>query len=128
MRQQRGFTLMEIMITLAILGVLGTIAVPIYQNYVSTAKETEAKVNLETLRLLEEQYYADNGKYIAGASTATLEGIFGKSFKPAARYYKFKVECSTDQVFLATAEDMNSPATLQTYTINHNNVKTPSGW
>ena len=67
MRQNnKGFTLVEIMIVVAILGVLGAIAIPLYQGYVRDARLSEAKANLQSIRLLQEQYFADEGEYIDG--------------------------------------------------------------
>ena len=54
--RNRGFTLIELMIVVAILGILIAVAVPTYRNYITTAKLSEAKSNLETLRLLQEQH------------------------------------------------------------------------
>ena len=62
-RNKRGFTLVELMIVVAILGILASIAVPLYRGYIKTARKSEAKANLEAIRLLEEQYFADEGEY-----------------------------------------------------------------
>jgi type IV pilus assembly protein PilE len=65
-----GFTLTEVLITLAILAVLAVIAYPMYTGYMSGSKRTEAKTNLQALRLLIEQYYAENSKYCPDAAGA----------------------------------------------------------
>ena len=65
---KNGFTLIEIMIVVAILGILAAIAIPIYNGYITAAKRSEAKTNLQQLRLLLEQYYSENGKYCPDAS------------------------------------------------------------
>ncbi|WP_461395325.1 type IV pilin protein, partial [Deferrisoma sp.] len=82
------------MIVVAILGILAAIAVPMYRGYVSSAKVSEAKSNLETIRLLEEQYYADHKTYVAGADTSALVANL-PGFEPGDPddlYYDYKVE------------------------------------
>jgi len=69
---KRGFTLTELLIVIAVLGILIGIAVPTYLGQQKRAARTEAYSNLENLRLLEEQFFAENGAY-----TPTL-GAAGK--------------------------------------------------
>jgi len=67
-----GFTLIELMITVAILGVIASIAIPAYNGYVLTAKMTEADNNLAALRLAEEEYFLENNNYFDGINTSTV--------------------------------------------------------
>ncbi len=60
-----GFTLTELLIVIAILGILIGIAVPTYLGQQKRAARTEASSNLQSLRLLEEQFFAENGAYTA---------------------------------------------------------------
>lgn len=62
-RTDSGFTLVELLLVLIILGILGGIAVPMYLGQRTKAMHSEAKANLESLRLLEEQFFAENGRY-----------------------------------------------------------------
>jgi len=61
--ENKGLTLIELLVVIGILAILSVIAIPIYQGYTRGAKKAEAKTNLESLYLLLEEYYADNGKY-----------------------------------------------------------------
>ena len=58
-----GFTLIEILIVVMIIGILVTLAQPSFHRAVSSAKEATLKENLFVLRDVIDQYYADNGKY-----------------------------------------------------------------
>lgn len=65
---QLGFTLIELMIVVAIIGILASIALPAYSDYVKRAKAAEATSTLADLRVKMEQYFQDNRTYVgAGA-------------------------------------------------------------
>jgi prepilin-type N-terminal cleavage/methylation domain-containing protein len=63
MRNKKGFTLLELLIVIAIIGILAVIAIPGYIGYQRRAVRTEAFTNLEAMRLLEEQFFAENNRY-----------------------------------------------------------------
>jgi type IV pilus assembly protein PilE len=64
MNRTRGFTLIEVMVTLAIVAILAAIAIPSYQEYVQRSRVTEAFATLSALRVKMEQYYQDNRTYV----------------------------------------------------------------
>ncbi len=59
----RGFTLIEVLIVVTIIGILISLAQPSYQRAVTSAKEATLKENLFILRDVIDQFYADNSKY-----------------------------------------------------------------
>ena len=63
MEYEKGFTLIELMIVVSIVGILATIAVPSYQSSLIRAKETVLRQDLFTLRELLDHHRADQGKY-----------------------------------------------------------------
>ncbi len=77
--KKAGFTLVELLIVVVIIGILAGIAVPMFLGQRSKAMHGEAKANLESLRLLQEQYYAENGEYapttVPASSTVDTTGL-----------------------------------------------------
>lgn len=68
----KGFTLIELMVTMAILGIIASIALPAYTGYIKAAKLQEGKRNLASLRLAEEEFFLENNTYFGGLNTADL--------------------------------------------------------
>lgn len=63
MRKNSGFSLVELMIVIVIIGVLAAVAVPIYNNNVTKAKMSEADAALGSIRTQLRVYYGENGNY-----------------------------------------------------------------
>jgi prepilin-type N-terminal cleavage/methylation domain-containing protein len=66
---KKGLTLIELLIVIAIIGILAMIAVPAYIGQQSNAARTEAYSNLQNLRLLEEQFFAEQARYTVSLGT-----------------------------------------------------------
>lgn len=79
MKNEKGFTLIELMIVIAIIGILAAVAIPSYQNYTKRAKASEAKVMLDAIRTHQESYRAENNKYVDTLATI--------GFSTSNRYY-----------------------------------------
>ena len=79
-KRTSGFTLIELMIAVAIIGVLASIAMPAYQGYIMKGKRSDAKAALITLQLAQEKYRANNPSYGTltqlGTGTTSPDGYY----------------------------------------------------
>ena len=71
----KGFTLLELLITVAIIGILAAAATTAYVGVIKKAARSEAYTNLESLRLLQEQFYAENGRYTVSLGVAGKDNM-----------------------------------------------------
>lgn len=74
-RTHKGFTLVELLIVVTIIGILAAIAYPSYNEYVRKGKRAEAKTRLLQIAQLEERFFSENNTYTV--SIATLLGTTG---------------------------------------------------
>ena len=84
LRTRKGFTLIELMIVVAIIGILAAIAIPNFLRFQLKSKTSEGKVNLAALRTAEESYLAEFGSYVSAAAAPTAAPTTTKNGWPAA--------------------------------------------
>ncbi len=72
---QQGFTLIEVMIVVVILGIISAIALPSYQEHVRRANRAEGMAFLQDVAARQERYFAQNNKYITSADTTELKKL-----------------------------------------------------
>lgn len=108
--KQKGFTLIELMVVVAIVGILASIALPSYTNYVKKGKATEATTDLANGRVKMEQFFQDNRTYVGGPC-------------PASGNY-FTYACDSDATtYTITATNKAADMAGFEFTINQNNGK-----
>ncbi len=84
MKKRGGFTLVELMVVVAIIGILAAIAIPNYQRYQARTRQSEAKVALSSIYTSEQGFTAEWGSY-----TACLKRIGVQGDSVSKRYYTF---------------------------------------
>ena len=86
----RGFTLIDLMVTVAIVGILAAVAVPSYSGLVAKGRRAEGRVAVTRLLLDQERYYSQANTYLAVDAQATASPVF-KNFsgdsRAASRYF-----------------------------------------
>jgi len=77
MGTQKGFTLIELMIVVAIIGILASVALPAYQEYIARAQLSEAIELAMTGKIPLDEFYINNGRWPNGAGSV-METLSGK--------------------------------------------------
>ena len=70
-RNLKGFTIMELMIVIVIIGILIAIAVPAYNNFTARAREAACRSNMRTLESADGMYFAETGSHATTAAYTT---------------------------------------------------------
>lgn len=116
MNRQSGFTLVELMVVVVIVGILAMIATPAYTDYLKRGKIPEATSNLAAKRVQQEQFFQDNRTYLNGpgcASDTTVSQNFDFSCTSTDGY-------ATTYVIQAVGK---GSMTGFTYTLDQSNAK-----
>jgi type IV pilus assembly protein PilE len=121
MKRLQGFTLIELMITVAIVAILAALAFPAYMDYITRGKFAEAKSQLSDLRVKMEQWFQDNRTYLNTAGTAC--GV-AMPVAPTVQYFTLSCPTFTATTYTISANGVvgSSTAGFQ-FTIDQNNNK-----
>lgn len=119
----QGFSLIELMVTVAVVGILASVALPAYSDYVKRGKTEEATSGLADVRVKLEQYFQDNRTYAGYVDSTCKLVATGTSLIPA-KYFTYA--CTSDATTFsitatgASAESMSG----YLYTIDQTGAKT----
>ena len=140
MQRQSGFTLIELMVTVAIVAILAGIAIPSYTIYITRSKIQEATSNLLAMRTKMELYFQDNRSFVGACAPGTVAPLPAPYItgKPPGTLKYFTISCPTlsdappPPAYTIQAVGTDPSVVGLTLTINQANVRTtvsvPAGW
>ena len=125
LKKQAGFTLIELMITVAIVGLLASIAYPSYTTYVRKSNRTAAKAQILDIANRQQQYLLANRTY---ADKTTLEATgYGLPPEVSQKYdYDIEVSATTSPAFTVTFTAKGPQVSDGPLTITSSGVKSPA--
>ena len=110
MKRDSGFSLIELMMVVAIVGILSAIALPSYRDHIIRGKLIDAVSALSDNRVKQEQFFQDNRTYTGGPVPGTT------------KYFSFAASGVSATAYTMTATGLNDLAAYS-YTINQSNTK-----
>jgi type IV pilus assembly protein PilE len=124
MKSSSGFTLIEVLVTVAIVAILAAIAAPSYSDYVTRGKIPAATEGLSARRVQAEQFFQDNRTYVGAGNPACVADATGQNFD-------FSCSAQGATTYTIQAVGKGSMAGF-TYTINETGTRsstvTATGW
>ena len=132
MNKAQGFTLIEVMVVVAIVGILFAIVLPSYENHIQKSRRVDAKSALMDLSARQERYMGQKKQYYAGDVSVANGLNFGRTTSAEGHYSLTSTACSSGVIsncYLLTAQAIGIQAQdtdCPTFTLNSAGVKTPT--
>lgn len=126
-RHLRGFTLIELMVVVAVIAILGVIAFPSYQAHINKSRRADAQVGLLELAQFMERHYTSNGGYLSGGNTGGAPTLpFVETPKGSSNsFYALSLSSISAQAYVLQAAPVNGMAgdKCGTLTLSHTGLK-----
>lgn len=122
MKNNKGFTLIEVMIVVAIIGILAAIAYPSYDEYVKRGNRTEGQAFLSDVAARQERYFSQNNAYITDTDDLAKLGVSASS--PTGKY---TLSLSDDDGYTLTVENNFNDTKCEDLTLNALGVRDSTG-
>ncbi len=108
-----GFSLIEVMIVVVIIGILATLAYPRLERYLISSRQTEVKTNLIAIHTAQKIYHSSNRKYAASLNELGVEVPQGENAQ-----YSYTLETDGNSFTVTATGNIDSDETKDVWTIN----------
>lgn len=135
-RPQQGFTLVELMVVVAVMAILAGVSVASYRRYALRANRTEARIALLAIQTGQEKFYLQNNQYaqtlgqVIAAPPAGLGVALDATGATPGGHYLVSFTAATATTYtvqaVATGTQVKDDAACLTYTVNQMGVTTPA--
>ena len=124
--KQTGFTLIELMIAVVVIGILAMVAIPAYNDSVTKGRRSDAKSTLTTIAARQEQFFMDNKRYTADLSE--LGYASASDIDSIDQYYLVEAAVTaTPPTFTLTAKPKNTDNDCNNFTLDEQGTQGVSG-
>jgi prepilin-type N-terminal cleavage/methylation domain-containing protein len=134
-KRHRGYTLVEIVVAIALLGIISGVAIPNYFNSVQQTRAQEAQANLNVIYAAERVFFINNGTFwpAAGTSQGTAANLVAINTNlnidlAPPQFYPIVITSGAGATSFTAVATSNRPGSARTYTVtNANPVPTSNG-
>lgn len=127
MKNKNGFTLIELMVTLAIVAILATVSVPSYFSFVKNSRIHGAQTDLVNMSVSMASYYQQKLAYPASTDSTDASKLKLKGWYPTQdKYFKYTIETNNNTYVLKAVGISNQ--SLNGYTLTLDNTNSRSGY
>jgi prepilin-type N-terminal cleavage/methylation domain-containing protein len=119
-KSKKGFTLIELMIVIVIIGILAAMAIPVFMQATSKSKQSEARAILKQIYVMEEAYRQENGAYACdGEEKSAGEdfGTIGVELMSSARY-TYSITADSNSFTATATANIDEDETVDTWQID----------
>ncbi|MCP4581258.1 MAG: prepilin-type N-terminal cleavage/methylation domain-containing protein [candidate division Zixibacteria bacterium] len=127
-RSNKGFTLIELMIVVVIIGILSALAIPRFFRAATKAKQSEAREVLKQVYTMQRAYFVEHETYILNGATAdagntTAFALIAIELMPSARY-SFAMVAAANTFSCTATSNLDDDAAIDTWTIDQTGALT----
>lgn len=110
MKNTKGFTLVELVIVIVIVGILSIVAVPIYRGYTRKAMASEGKSLLGSVQTSQKIYFAEYGTFYAPAAATSYDGVLDVDARANKYFKQYRVSASSTGYTVGVTADAHTGA------------------